>query len=34
VSNNGKRRIAWLYGLSWHWGDGFVFVGIQRHEKQ
>lgn len=28
------RRISWMYGLSWRTNGGFVFVGVQFHEKQ
>lgn len=28
------RQITWLYGISWRRPTGFVFVGVQFHQKQ
>jgi hypothetical protein len=28
------RRITWMYGISWQTKRGFVFIGVQFHEKQ
>lgn len=28
------REISAMYGVSWGTGTGFVFIGVQRHEKQ